>query len=241
MIAGRPAYVIYSGPGPNHNDLFPVTVWVYDAATETEYRLIGKDSSLRGGPPAPLIAIARSLFEPPNPLPPQTTFRYDSYDTSGEVAEPGSYAFLADAGEAASAVTTYEGLRDGSARALRIHETDADGVSRAAFLDTVEAGDLFEWRQAEDCFVRYKVTELSSRTRLGDRASQAARRRVDDLRVHGLQRGDPGEQPLLTVDWAIPSEHGQSPEHHCAYPIHGALADWSPDDWTGATHEGLQF
>ena len=41
-------------------------------------------------------------------------------------------------------------------------QTDADGVSRAAFLDTVEAGDLFEWRQAEDCFVRYKVTEVQA-------------------------------------------------------------------------------
>ena len=89
-----------------------------------------------------------------------TTFRYDSYDTTGEVAEPGSYAFLADPADTTSAVTTYEGLRDGTTTALRIHETDADGVSRAAFLDTVEVGDLFEWREADDCFVRYTVTEV---------------------------------------------------------------------------------
>ena len=96
----------------------------------------------------------------PTPTEPPTTFPYDTYDTTGAVAEPGSYAFLADPADTASAVTTYEGLRDGTATALRIHETDADGVSRAAFLDTVEVGDLFEWRQAEDCFVRYTVTEV---------------------------------------------------------------------------------
>ena len=103
----------------------------------------------------------------PAPTAQPTAFRYGSYDTSGEVAEPGSYAFLAHPADTASAITTYEGLRDGSATALRIHETDAGGVSRAAFLDTVEVGDLFEWRQAEDCWVRYRVigVEAGSDTR----------------------------------------------------------------------------
>ena len=64
----------------------------------------------------------------PTPAEPPTTFRYETYDTSGEVAAPGSYAFLADPADTTSAITTYEGLRDGTATALRIHETDADGV-----------------------------------------------------------------------------------------------------------------
>ena len=69
-------------------------------------------------------------------------------------------AQLADADTQSVAAPAYEALRDGTATALRIHATDADGVSRAAFLDTVEAGDLFEWYEADDCFVRYMVTEL---------------------------------------------------------------------------------
>ena len=56
-----------------------------------------------------------------------------------------------------STVTTYEGLRDGSTTALLIHKTDAEGTSRSDILDAVEAGDLVEWRKADDCFVRYKV------------------------------------------------------------------------------------
>ena len=104
--------------------------------------------------PAPTATSEPATTETPSP----TTFRYDSYDTTGTVAAPGSYAFLADPTDTSSAGTTYEALRDGTATALRIHTTDADGVSRAAVLDSVEAGHLIEWKQAEDCFVRYRVT-----------------------------------------------------------------------------------
>ena len=64
------------------------------------------------------------------------TFRYNQLDTTGEAAA-GSYAFLSDAGgssravTSANVITTYEGLRDGSATMLRINLTDADGTSRA--------------------------------------------------------------------------------------------------------------
>ena len=106
--------------------------------------------------PSPTATPEPASTEPPSPA----TFRYDSYDTTGEVTEPGSYAFLADPADTTSAVTTYEALRDGTTTALRIHATDADGVSRAAFLNAVEAGHLIEWKQAEDCFVRYRVTDV---------------------------------------------------------------------------------
>ena len=153
VVAGRPATVIYSKTDP----IFPLQMHVYDAATDVEYTIHGYDQSVRGGQVDAVSAILEGMFQPPNPLPPQTTFRYDSYDTTGEVAEPGSYAFLANPADTSSAVTTYEDLRDGTATALRIHEADADGVPRAAFLDTVEVGDLFEWRQAEDCWIRYQI------------------------------------------------------------------------------------
>ena len=152
--------VIYSPGGPDSRPDFPINIWVYDPETATDYHLAAGDGSISGSNIEAALAIVRGLFEPPNPLPSPTTFRYTTYDTSGAVAAPGTYAFLADPADSTSVVTTYEGLRDGSARALRIHATDADGVSRAAFLDTVAVGDLFEWKEADDCFVRYTVTEV---------------------------------------------------------------------------------
>ena len=82
---------------------------------------------------------------------------YTTYDPTGQATTPGSYAFLDEAG---AVVTTYEGLRDGSATGLVIHKSDSAGTSQAAVYDLVQAGDLFEWRKADDCFVRYKVTEV---------------------------------------------------------------------------------
>ena len=89
-----------------------------------------------------------------------TTFRYDTYDTTGAVSTPGSYAFLSDPDDTSTVVTTYEALRDGTTTALLIHTSDADGASQAALYDEVEVGDLFEWHQADDCFVRYRVTDV---------------------------------------------------------------------------------
>ena len=99
-----------------------------------------------------------------------TTFHYDTFDATGAVSAAGSYAFLAaDAateGDAALAaggdpalpvVTTYEAVREAEG-VLRLHRTDAEGSSRAAFYATVAVGDLLEWRVADDCFVRYTVT-----------------------------------------------------------------------------------
>ena len=85
-------------------------------------------------------------------------FLYDTYDLSGAVAEPGHYVFLEDPADTSTAVTTYEGLRDGTATALLIHTHDTHGVSQVARYDAVEPGDLVEWKQAADCFVRYAVT-----------------------------------------------------------------------------------
>ena len=167
-ISGRPAVVSYSPEGPNHHATPPVRVRVYDAATQSVYTVIGRDPSLRGSNVAGAITIARSLFEgsatvtveDDDPLP-STTLRYDTYDLTGAVTSPGSYAFLS--GESGTtAVTTYEGLRDGTTTRLLIHTTDAGGTSRAAYYDTVQAGDLFEWRRAADCFVRYQVTEVKA-------------------------------------------------------------------------------
>ena len=62
-IAGRPARVSYSPPGPNYDAAAGVGLWIYDAETESEYFLVGLDNALRGDKVGPMIATARSLFE----------------------------------------------------------------------------------------------------------------------------------------------------------------------------------
>ena len=99
IIDGHPAYVKYS---PIDDRIHSTLVRIYNRATGVEYLVIGSDPSISGGNVDAAIEIARSL------LPPPTTIRYDTFDTSGAVAEPGSYAFLADPADTTSAVTTYE-------------------------------------------------------------------------------------------------------------------------------------
>ncbi len=159
VIAGRPAILRFSPPGPNHSPGFPTLIEVFDPETEVTYEIEAIDYDLKSNPEA-VVAMARSLFEDVAQAPGATTFRYDTYDTTGAVSTPGSYVFLSDPDDTSTAVTTYEGLRDGTTTALLIHTSDADGVSRADVYDTVEEGDLFEWHQAGDCFVRYTVTEV---------------------------------------------------------------------------------
>ena len=228
VIAGRPAYVIYSPPGPNHSQFSVTTLWVYDAATESEYKLIGTYRSLRGARIDNLIALARSLFEPPNPLPPPTAFRYDRYDTTGAVAEPGSYAFLEDPADTTSAVTTYAALRDGTTTALLIHKSDAHGASQAALYDAVEAGDLFEWHEADDCFVRYKVTEVKP-----DPAGAVPRKLLAvEWMTYAFTgcSGTVSASASATVD--LVPENLQSPA--ITVPIRHGPWQLVPDDWTGA-------
>ena len=64
MVAGRPAVVIHGGPHDTGRS-WPVTVWVYDEATESEYEIIASDWSLTAGSGnvEAVLAIARSLFE----------------------------------------------------------------------------------------------------------------------------------------------------------------------------------
>ena len=158
-FSGRPAAVRYSPEGPLHHRSLSVRVWVHDVATQSIYTVVGVHRTLLGSNVEDVIAIAESLFTPAPP-PEATTFRYDTYDTTGAVSTPGSYAFLSDPDDTSTVVTTYEALRDGTTTALLIHTSDAGGASRADVYDAVEAGDLFEWRQADDCFVRYTVTEV---------------------------------------------------------------------------------
>ena len=105
--------------------------------------------------PAPIAAAS--------PLPP-TTLTYGPPVTTGSVTDDGDYAFLTDPDDLTTLVTTYEGLRDGlrtgNPIGLVMHQNDISGASQEAFYDLVEAGDVVEWREAADCWVRYHVDEV---------------------------------------------------------------------------------
>ena len=99
VVAGRPATVIYSKTDP----IFPLQMHVYDAATDVEYTIHGYDQ-MRPGRPGRCGQRNPGRYVPASKPAPaaDSAFRYDTYDTTGAAAEPGSYAFLVDAGEAAS-------------------------------------------------------------------------------------------------------------------------------------------
>ena len=158
VVDGRAALVRYSPQGPVHDPNRSIIVLVFDAETGIEYQVWGYMSALRGSDPAAAIAIARSLL--PDPREPSSpVLRYDRFDPTGEASKPGSYAFLMPDGDTTRVVETYEELRTEST-VMRVHTVDADGVSHAAVYDGVGVGDLFEWRESDDCFVRYQVTEV---------------------------------------------------------------------------------
>ena len=93
-----------------------------------------------------------------------TTFRYDTFDTTGAATAAGSYAFLTTAGDAASAIDNFGHLPADGVE-LRIHPADASGTSRAAFYDTVQAGDTFDYRtNGLDCGFRFKVASVATTT-----------------------------------------------------------------------------
>ena len=179
------------------------------------------------------------LTQPPTPSPtpaepvePATTFRYDTYDLTGAVETAGSYAFLADADDPSSVVTTYEGLRGGTVTALLIHTSDADGVSRANVYDTVKAGDLFEWRQADDCFVRYKVTEVKP-----DPSGTAPRRL---LAVEWMLYAFTGCYGRVTPDTGIQIIWDELPDvggDSLKAPVIVGVHQLVPRGWTGAVKE----
>ena len=160
---------------------------------------------------------------------PSVTLSYDTYDTTGAVATAGSYAFLTESEDGAmTAVTTYEGLRDGTTTALLIHKSDADDASRSDLYDDVETGDLFEWKQADDCFVRYKVTEVKA-----DPAGTVPQKALSVAWMTFAYTGCSGaisaSDDVLMTWGAMPNLGGAS----LRVPvIHGVFAI-APEDWDG--------
>ena len=67
VIAGRPATVLYSPLGSGHDGNAGIYVNIYDPSTGAHYRLYSRSRMLRGANFDAMIALATSLFEPPNP------------------------------------------------------------------------------------------------------------------------------------------------------------------------------
>ena len=118
------------------------------------------ENELTGCLPVALLAVAShdlaSLGLEETCAPPPTTNLPYNLHTTGAVTAQGSYAFLSDVNDLGS---TLERPIDGSF-GLLIHQSDAGGASRAAFYDTVVAGDTFDWWRGDDCYNRFKVLEV---------------------------------------------------------------------------------
>ena len=162
------------------------------------------------------------------------TLSYDSYDATGAVTAAGSYAFLTEAADGTmSAVTSYEALRDGTASSLLIHKSDAAGTSRAKFYDAVAAGDLVEWKEADDCFVRYTVTAVKP-----DPAGTVPRKSLGVEWMTYAFTGCSGAVSTgadASVTWGTLADLGGTAL--TAPVVHGGAYQIVPAGWTGATRE----
>ncbi len=129
-----------------------------------------------------------------------TKFRYDTLDITGAATTPGSYAFLKTAGDASSAIGNF-GYSAQAGVELRIHPTDASGASRAAFYDTVQVGDRFDYRtNGPDCGFRFKVTSVAATASLRTFG-------ITDVADYGGWCGDfvddPGAETAVDFVWRV--------------------------------------
>ena len=158
--------------------------------------------------------------------------RYDRLDAAGEVSTAGSWAILDGNGEA---LTTWDGLRSGAAT-LRVHQTDAGGSSWASEFGAVTANDLFEWREASDCWVRYRVTGAPAAPPSSPGRWEFPIEWMTYAATGADCTGAVGAGTVLRVDEAapdvIPAVAITSPVRHGAYLV-------APASWTSAIEEAI--
>ena len=163
---------------------------------------------------------------------PSTTLAYGAPSTTGAITDDGDYAFLTDLDDLTSAVTTYEGLRDGSTTGLVIHTSGRRRHIAAALYDLVRTGDLFEWRQASDCFVRYTVTDVKD-----DPAGNPPRKLLAVAWMTYAFTGCSGAiSPTATasLQWGpLPALGGTS----LTAPVVHGIYQIVPTSWTGETED----
>ena len=140
------------------------------------------ENELTGCLPVALLAVARhdlaSLGLEETCAPPPTTNLPYNLHTTGAVTAQGSYAFLSDVNDFGSTLDWY--VHQGTFGFL-VHQSDADGVSRAALYDTVVAGDTVDWWRAEGCSIRFSVREVKP-----DPAGSPARKLLVMEYVHSI-------------------------------------------------------
>ena len=174
------------------------------------------------------------------------TQRYTTYDTTGAATTQGSYAFLTGSGDDETAVTTYEGLRDGSATGLRIHKSDAYGASQAGVYDAVAVGDVVEWREASDCFVRYPVTEVKDDP-AGDPPRKLLAVKVMTYAFTGCSGGhrhhrQPHDHLVAREPAVARDDHAHPPRPLAVDPaeLDGSARDRGADDGTTGTPDRIR-
>ena len=168
--------------------------------------------------------------------------RYDRLDATGEVASAGEWAILGGNGEV---LATWEQLRS-EAATLRVHQTDAGGNSWASEFGAVAVNDLFEWRLADDCWVRYRVTGApaapsgaSGRWEFPvEWVSYAPTGCVGAIPATLALRADEAPPPLTWADVTSPVWHGP----YLLYPRGGWNGTWPglPSPLPGPVSIGTQ-
>ena len=154
MIDGHPAVLRYDSRG-----FFNLNMKIYHSSG-IKYEVWTRSQSLVSNPQA-VIDIARSLYDTPTPAPgATTTFRYDTYDTTGAVSTPGSHTILTDSSSTTSAASS-KGFLIG-AEAIIVTTYDSEGNSHAQFYDSIKVGDVVEWYPTNqpECWQRYKITAI---------------------------------------------------------------------------------
>ena len=160
--------------------------------------------------------------------------RYDRLDAAGEVASAGSWAILDGNGDV---LTTWEGLRS-EAATLRVHETDAGGASWASEFGAVAVNDLFEWRKASDCWVRYRVTGAPVRPSGASGRWEFPIEWMTYAATGVGCTGAVGSGAVLRVDEAapdvIPATFIDAPLRHGPWLL-------TPHDWEGSLEEPVPY
>ena len=83
---------------------------------------------------------------------------YDNLDSDGGATQPGSYAFLTDAGDLTSGATTFAQVS--GATALILNSRGYAGRDYPDVLASVQVGDRITWRFSTTCWYSYRVAEV---------------------------------------------------------------------------------
>ena len=160
--------------------------------------------------------------------------RYDRLDATGEVAGAGEWAILGGNGEA---LTTWEQLRS-EAATLRVHQTDAGGNSWASEFGAVAVNDLFEWRLADDCWVRYRVAGAPVAPSGASGRWEFPVEWITYAATGAGCTGEVGSGTVLSADEAAPDiihiSAITTPVRHGAYLVR-------PRKWTGALEPKTRY